>query len=801
MPGSRHPDLSVPLLDLPVGRAVEAIAEALDDPGMLVLIAEPGAGKSTLVPIIATKSSHGRVVLLQPRRLAARATAARIAELLGEEVGGTVGLTIRGKRRVGRRTQIEVVTEAVLTNRFLADPDLPGIACVIFDEFHERNLHADLGLGMAIEARAHLRPDLRIVVMSATIDTAPIAALLGGAPVVKVPGRSHEVVTTHRYRPPRHQWTDELARTTIEAIDSHAGDALVFVPGRPEVDRLAEAIEGRVAADVRTLHGGTPAPHQRVLLRPAPDRRLIVATAVAETSVTVPGVRIVVDGGLARRPRFDPISGLGRLETVFVPRFGADQRRGRAGRDAAGICVRLWSVDDERHLAEAFEPEIVAGDPLPAAMALCLWGDPDATDLPLLDRPSQYRLDAARRMLEQLRLVDGLGRPTELGRAAGRLPVHPRSAAALLAAAGTEAGDDVITSIATVEEDVRIPSADLRDELTRPTPSVVRSSSRLRRHVRDLSSYAARPPPATLAEALVDAWPDRVAIARPGSRTRFQLASGPEVEVPDRSPLAGSPFLVVATAGASGDRLVVRAAVATDRRTILARLGAHVTSVDHIEWDDRGDRVVAVREQRLASIVLHQEPLAEPAGDQLRSALHRAIRKEGLVALSWTDFGTRLRARLAWLHTQDPDAWPDVSDRALLDRLDEWLDIGDVRSPSEITVDDGLRRLVDRRQQSRLDRLAPETLQPPRGRSRPIDYASGRPRWAVRIQQLFGLDRHPVVGPQRTPIVIELLTPADRPAQVTTDLPGFWRGSYAAVRAELRGRYPRHDWPEDPLSE
>lgn len=798
----RRPDraLVVPRTGLPVERAINAIAEALESTGTLVLSAEPGAGKSSLVPLVAANHTDARVVLLQPRRLAARATAFRLADLIGEDIGRTIGLTMRGERRVDRTTRIEVVTEAVLTNRLLADPELPGIGCVIFDEFHERSLDADLGLGMAIESRALLRPDLQIVVMSATIDTEPVSRLLDDAPVVAVPGRAHPVVTVRRQRPVRSAWVNEVAAATVEALASHPGDALIFAPGRAEVERVRRTLEGRTTAAVHALHGGTTAARQRALLRPGTERRVIVATAVAETSVTVPGVRIVIDGGLARRPRFDPTSGLGHLETVFVPRFGADQRRGRAGRTDDGLCVRLWSAEDERHLDESFEPEIVAGDPLPISFALCRWGDPDAAELPLLDHPGGRRLAAGRTVLAQLGLIDETGRPTTLGRAAGDLPVHPRSAAALLAASGTPAAAGVLTAVAALEEDLRLPGADLGDLGSLPQDRLARAASHLRRRTRHLPSSAAESQPADLVEALLDAWPDRLAAARPERPDRFQMATGSGVSVPAGSPLVGAPFLVVATAGGSSrSDLVVRAAVATDRRTVLDRLGDRITTTDVVEWDDRLDRVVAWRVQRLGAIVLHREPLPHPNPEAIREALLSAVHRQGLDRLTWSAEGRQLRARLAWLHGEDPDNWPDVSDDALVEQLERWLDLSGAESLAEVHIGGELARLLDWRQRRELDQLAPPAMRPPRGALRRIDYADGRPVWPVRIQQLFGLDEHPTVGPKRTPVVIELLTPADRPAQVTTDLPGFWRGSYANVRAELRGRYPKHAWPEDPL--
>ncbi|NNE96529.1 MAG: ATP-dependent RNA helicase, partial [Acidimicrobiales bacterium] len=443
--------------DLPVEKAAESISAAVSEAGSLVLTAEPGAGKSSLVPLIVANRVPGRVVLLQPRRLAARATAHRLADLLGEALGNRVGLTIRGERNVSPRCRIEVVTEAVLTNRLLNDAELPGVGTVVFDEFHERSVNADLGLGMALESRSLLRPDLAVVAMSATIDGAPLAQLMGGAPVVAVEGRTFPVETVHHHRPDRRSWATATADVTRRALAQRDGDALVFVPGRGEVSRVCRELKG-CGAEVFGLHGGTPADEQRRILAASTDRRVIVATAIAETSVTVPGVTIVIDGGLARRPRFDPASGLGALETVFVPRFGADQRRGRAGRIEPGICHRLWSVEDERHLDQAFAPEIRAGDPLPLALSLTQWGDPLAADLPLLDHPGSHRLELGQRSLEALGIVDTKGRLSALGHATARLPVHPRIGVALVMARKLDQASALTRRLAAVEDGLRLPT-------------------------------------------------------------------------------------------------------------------------------------------------------------------------------------------------------------------------------------------------------------------------------------------------------------------------------------------------------
>lgn len=838
-----RPDLTVPVTGLPIEAARGDIEAEVGRTGVVVLRAEPGAGKSSLVPLFVLHSlvgagDGGRVIVTEPRRLAARATAARLAELLGEPVGRTVGLSMRGEHTVGDATRIEVVTEAVLTNRIQRDPELAGIAAVVFDEFHERNLHSDLGLAMALEARAALRDDLAIVVMSATLATERVAALLGAGTVIDVPGRTFPVATHHVARPERSRFAPAVADAVVTALGAVAGDVLAFVPGRREIDDVLAALAARGVGEPRSpveclgLHGTTPMEVQRSILRGrfsgdrraggpggrgGPDgagrRRVIVATAVAETSVTVPGVEAVVDGGLLRRARFDPATGLGRLETGFVTGFAAEQRRGRAGRVGPGVCWRLWSAEDHRHLDASTPPEIVDGDPLPVAFELARWGDPWARSLPLLDHPGAARLEAAQGLLGGLGLTGGDGRLTEVGRRASRLGLHPRLAVLVLTADELGCGELGRRAAALLDDDTWPDRPDLTAELERRWSSLAGPAARLARRTGARSgpvpSRNADPGSVDeLGALLARAWPDRVGMARTDRPGRFLLSIGREVMVDaggrggdDR--LAGAPFVVVAEADGDPRAARVRRAVAVDRGTVLAAGADQIGWVEHVAWDQRDDTLRAERQQRLGGLVLHRQPLAEPGAAAVAGALAVGLRASGLGLLRWGDRGGSVRARLAWLHEQDPATWPDLSDEALLARLDEWLDLSRCRSVADlrrIDATDALLGLLAWEQRRQLDRLAPPELTPPGGRSRPVRYDSGRPVWSVRIQHLFGLDEHPVVGPNRVPVAIELLSPADRPAQVTTDLPGFWRGSYRAVRADLRGRYPKHAWPEDPLA-
>ncbi|MCP5028891.1 MAG: ATP-dependent helicase HrpB [Actinomycetia bacterium] len=808
------------LTDLPIEGAADSISTAIEA-GLLVLTAEPGAGKTSIVPLLAAATMTERVLLLQPRRLAARAAAQRLTDLVegDHRVGGVVGLTMRGEHLVSATTRIEVMTEAILTNRLQRDPELPGVGAVIFDEFHERNLHSDLSLAMAIEARATIRDDLAIVVMSATLDPEPVAALLalssGSGPdvaVIEVAGRTYPVETEHGVRPPRSSWADAVATMTRRALGEVGGDVLVFVPGRREIDEVVRRLSG-TGSDVVGLHGGSTGEIRRQVMSERGPRRVVVATAVAETSLTLPRIEAVVDGGLARRAQFDPTSGMGRLATGFVTRFAADQRRGRAGRLQAGRCYRLWSVDEHRHLDDATPPEILDGDPMPLAFELARWGDPEALSLPLLDHPGQHRLAAGQHLLAGLGLVADDGSLTNRGRAASRLGLHPRSGVLLLAA--VELGQPWLgaTVAAMLDDDKRPSTSDLAAELDQRGGQMKGQASRLLRRL-DQQGHndgagqdrRSRVDSGGLGALLARAWPDRVAIKRPdrGANPRpgqFLIANGREGYLPPSSPLAGAEFLVVAEADGEARSATIRRAVAIDRATLLKAADDSVEWIDEVVWDERRGSITAERQQRLGAIVLHRQPLASPRPELIVNALSDGLRRQGLDMLPWNNKAFDLRARLAWLEDQAPDQWPGVDDDSLLANLDLWLDLSRCRQPADLArldVGAGLLRLLDWRQRAALDELAPTRLPIPGGRDRPVDYRSGRPVLSVRLQYLIGLDHHPTVGPGRVPVTIELLSPAGRPAQVTTDLPGFWRGSYAAVRSELRGRYPKHRWPERP---
>ena len=805
--------------DLPVERELPFVHEAVSTQSRsLVLTAEPGAGKSSLVPLAVANAidPRCRVVLLEPRRLAARATASRLAELLDDHVGGLVGLTIRGQRSISGRTRIEVVTEAVLTNRLQRDPELAGTGAIIFDEFHERNLHSDLGLAMAVEVRESLRDDLAIVVMSATLDPEPIATLLGGSPTLQVPGRTFPVQTVYLQRPHRKQFATAVADATKKALDSVQGDVLVFVPGRWEIDQVLQRIDRPDGVDLVGLHGGTAKETQRQILQPSSTRRIIVATAVAETSITIPGIEAVVDGGLLRRASFDPVSGLGRLETRFASRFAADQRRGRAGRLGPGVCFRLWSAEDDRLLDDAVPPAMVDGDPLPVAFELSRWGDPYGKSLPFLDHPGSERLAAGHTQLRKLGLVDSNARLNERGQVAGSLPLHPRSAALVLHGQANNATALSIRVAATMEHEQRFITADLERALDQArhdrefARSVKRISTALKRAqtgaAQAAAKKAANTPPTNspdLDEVLAAAWPDRVAMARPGHPGRFLLAAGRQVEIGPGDPLHHAEFLVVLQADGQQRSAKIRLAVQTTRSAILEACAQHISWSDEVGFDERSDTLQAHRVQRLGAIVLHRQSTEFPKGPELVAALRHGIRRRGLDLFNWSTKANAVRMRLEWMHRQQPDSWPNVSEEALLNSLHEWLPLEGIRSVKQLASIDlasALLNQLDWKQRAEFQDLAPTELPLPGGGSSRVDYSSGRPVWSVRLQRLLGLDEHPLLGPMQIPVTIELLSPANRPAQTTTDLPGFWRGSYQHVRSDLRGRYPKHAWPEDPLN-
>ncbi len=805
---------------LPVEDVLDDVVAAVRDRGLLVLVAPPGAGKTTLVPLALADVVDGRIVVLEPRRVAARAAASRMAALVGERVGGTVGYSTRDDRKVSRGTRIEVVTEGILVRRLQRDPSLAGTDVVIFDEFHERNLVGDLSLAFSLETREALRPDLHLAVMSATIDAGPIAALLGGAPVVESRGRLHPIETSYRPRGDLADATEDVVAGTRAALDEGDGDVLVFLPGAREIRQVRDALGEPAGVEVAELHGSLPPHEQDAALAPASAgrRKVVLSTDVAESSITVPGVRAVVDLGLARRPAVDVGTGMTRLETVRVSQASADQRRGRAGRTAPGRCYRLWAERDR--LEPQSPPEIHSVDLTGFALELAAWGAAAPAELRLLDQPREHAWAEATRLLLDLGALDAGGRLTEHGRELADLPVHPRIAHMLVR--GRDAGLGWLAAgVGALLED--------RDVLTgarRPADIGVRLAAldggggagvrragvrRARRERERLARALGIEADTRLAidragEVLVHAYPDRVAVQR-GGRGRFVHSNGRGAWVGEQDVLAGEPLLVVADVDDRGDEARVQIAAAIDQQQLArAAPGAIVTEEVGSYDPERGD-VVAERRTRVGAAILARSPLpADVAAEGLVEAITDAIRARGLELLPWDRDTTQLRARLGFLHRHIGDPWPAMDEDTLLDELGAWLGpfLGGVRRVADlrrVPLADALRSRVPYEVHRRIDELAPERLEVPSGSRIRLDYTAGEvPALPVKLQEMFGAVETPRIAGGRVPVVVHLLSPAQRPLQVTQDLAGFWSGTYADVRAEMRGRYPKHPWPEDPTT-
>ncbi|WP_181311335.1 ATP-dependent helicase HrpB [Nocardioides campestrisoli] len=822
--------------DLPVTAGLAALDEALRIRGVAVVHAPPGTGKTTLVPPAVADVVAGRVVVTQPSRLAARAAARRLAHLLGEPVGETVGYSVRGDRRTSRRTRVELVTTGLLLRRLQHDPELAGVGAVVLDEVHERHLDADLTLALLIDVRANLREDLSLVAMSATLEAEQTAALLGGgdepAPVIDVPGALHPVQTVWCPLPAGLRRTDDrgitpafhdhVAATVRRALAEHEGDVLVFVPGVAEVEATVRRLGG-VDADVHALHGRLSAAEQDRALGEnrggeGPRRRVVVSTAVAESSLTVPGVRVVVDAGFSREPRTDHRRGLASLVTVAVSRAAAEQRAGRAGRLGPGAVLRCWSETEHAHLPAHPEPEIATADLTGFALEVACWGSRDVRDLALLDQPPAHALSAAREVLVELGAMTEDGHATPRGPLIAGVPVDPRLARALLDGAPLVGGRRAAEVVALLSEDVRAPGADLVAAL-RSLRSGLRSGS-WRTQVKRLERIAAehvdgdggvkpgagRSLTDDVAVGLVVALahPDRIARKRSGASSYLMTSgTGAALDPRDPGPLAGLEWLAVGDAERrAGQREArIRAAAPLTEDLALEAAGSLWTEADEVTWT--GGRVLARRRTLLGAIELGSVPLTEPPAQAVTAAIREALRSEGIGLLTWSETATALRARLAFLHRALGDPWPDVSDEALTQDLESWLgpQLARVRSAQDlrrIDVGAALRALLPWQQAGRLDELAPERVEVPSGSSVRIDYSAEQPVLAVRLQEVFGWTTVPALADGRVPLLLHLLSPARRPAAITADLDSFWDNGYPGVRADLRGRYPKHAWPEDP---
>lgn len=822
---------------LPIDPVLPAIADALATAGRAVLQAPPGAGKTTRVPLAlldAAWREGRRIVMLEPRRIAARAAAARMAATLGEPIGRTVGYRTRLDSKVGDQTAIEVVTEGILTRRLQADPELSGVAAVLFDEFHERSLQADLGLALTLEVVGALRPDLRLLVMSATLDAEPIARLLDDPPVITSEGRAHSIETRYRPVPPKARIEPAVVATVREALAEESGSLLVFLPGQAEIRRtLAGLQEGRLPADVRLapLYGDLSAADQDAAIRPAAPgtRKVVLATAIAETSLTIEGVRVVVDSGLARRPRFDPATGMGRLVTTRVTRANADQRRGRAGRTEPGVCYRLWAEPEDRGLLAQPPAEIAEADLAPLALDLAAWGA-DAGDLGWLTPPPAATLAQARDLLRALGALDAAGRIARHGPRMAAFPLHPRlahmvltagdpvyrgaAATACVAAALLEDRDILRADTAGVDFTARL--AAVRDTLagrgrkTGPIGRTIESARQIARRLK-VKLVAEAIEPSLAGRLLALAYPDRVAQAR-GATGRFRLANGRGVIVDPADALATAPFLAVGEVGgtAAADGRVYSAAPLT-RGEIEDLFDDRIIEGGTVTFDPKTKSVRALRQRRLDAIVLDESPDPAPDLQAMADALLEAVRRAGLHLLTWTKAATQLRDRIRFAARHRPDGidgqpWPDCSDAGLRDRLADWIGpyaagLTRLEHLAEIDVFAALSARLSWPQRQALDRLAPTHWTAPSGSRIALDYADpDKPVIAAKLQELFGQTTTPAVADGRVPLTVHLLSPAGQPLQVTQDLIGFWRTGYTAVAKEMRGRYPKHPWPDDPFT-
>ncbi|MCD2182789.1 ATP-dependent helicase HrpB [Rhizobium sp. GN54] len=801
------------LPQLPVNAVLPALSQALSAGTRAVLAAPPGAGKTTIVPLHLLDASwrgDGRIILLEPRRLAARAAAGRMAELLGERVGDTVGYRMRLESRISARTRIEVVTEGVFARMIIDDPELSGIAAVLFDEFHERSLDADLGLALALDAQSALREDLRILVMSATLDTDRVARLMDGAAVIESAGRSFPIELRHADRPPGERIEETMARAIRDAHAAESASILAFLPGQAEIRRTMERLEGRFGEETMLvpLYGNLTQQEQDAAIRPPPDgmRKIVLATSIAETSITIDGVRVVIDSGLQRLPVFEAATGITRLETVRVSRASADQRAGRAGRTGPGIAVRLWHAGQTAALPAFTPPQILASDLSGFVLDLAQWGVIDPASLPLIDQPPAASLEEARSLLRLLGAIDAGGGLTPVGRKMRTLSLPPRLAAMVIHAAGEGmATEAALLAVLLTEQGLGGPSLDLEERLRRfkaERGERAQSSRRLAARIAEAAGARGAALPVHPGALLMHAFPDRIALQR-GGRGRFVMANGRGAELAETEGLAASAMLVIADLTGQAGRQRILAAATISRADVEAEMAASFVREEQCVFDPASSQVRARKVTRLGAIVFEETPLPRPTGPAAARALADGVRQLGLQALPFSKSGGQLRERIGFLHRSLGEPWPDTGDEALLARLDEWFTpfqeltrgLDDVTPAS---LSDGLMALVPQGVQRDLERLVPTHFEAPTGQRHPIRYDGSEPTLPIRVQELFGLRQHPAVAGGRLPLLLELLSPAHRPIQTTRDLPGFWAGSWKDVRAEMRGRYPRHPWPEDP---
>ena len=824
------------IASLPVHDVLPALCEALASSPAAVLSAPPGSGKTTAVPLALLQQPwlQGQTILmLEPRRLAVRASAARMAELLNERVGQSVGYRVRFDSQLSRQTRIEVVTEGILTRRLQQDPELKGVGLVIFDEFHERNLHADLGLALCLDIIQGLRDELRLLVMSATLDTAAVSALLGGAPVVSGEGQLFPVDIQYLDGAPKKRMAEATAKAVRRALSEQQGDTLVFLPGVGEIQRVAELLCGMSGVEICPLYGGLSQAAQDRAIRPHPQgqRRVVLATAIAETSLTIEGITTVVDAGWSRQPRFDPNTGLTRLETVQVSRAAADQRAGRAGRLASGVCYRLWSASTQSALQAHTPPEILSADMAPLALELAQWGVTDPAQLNWLDSPPAGAYAQALDLLKRLGALDGRGLITATGRRMAMLPAHPRLAQMLLQAEAVGQGALAADLAALLSErDLMLRAmgetkpVDIEQRLrllacwrtqgaravtamggdARACRQVDRAS---RQYRRSLGSSRSAPVECSVGALLASAYPDRIVQLRAASSSRYLLSSGRGVALPEGDSLSGCDYLVAAQldAGRSEGSIFLAAPVMLSE--VRSGQKSHIKIVSSVQWDSREQAVSSQAKESLGALTLASFPIKKADPDAINSAMLEGIRQMGIAALPWSDALRGWQMRLLSLRHWQPDGgWPDLSDRALMESMEEWLapwlaGISRKSHLQRLDLEAILSSTLTWERQRALEQGAPATIQVPSGSRKRLRYQPGEPPvLAVRLQEMFGLADTPAVCWGEVPVLLHLLSPAQRPIQVTQDLRGFWERTYSEVKKELKGRYPKHYWPDDPWS-
>ena len=814
---------------LPIDSVLPDVCSALERGTNAVLQAPPGAGKTTKVPLAlldAKWRGDQKIIMLEPRRLAARAAARRMAHLLGENVGDRVGYRVRFDSKVSAKTRIEVVTEGILVRMIQDDPELSGVGVLIFDEFHERSLDADLGLALALETQGALRDDLRIVVMSATLDGDPIARLMGDCPVITSEGRAYPVET--KYIVPRvDNWGNvridaEMTAAIRTALREETGSILAFLPGQGEITRVEAALKQSVGKDVivAPLYGAMNAQAQDIAIEPAPGgtRKVVLATAIAETSLTIDGIRVVIDSGLQRLPQFDPASGMTRLVTVKSSQASAEQRRGRAGRLEPGMCYRLWAEAEHRARPAFTNAEISVADLAPLTLELARWGVVDPTSLPWLDVPDGAKLDQARDVLRRLEALDDANRITAMGTAMAGLPVHPRLAHMMLRGDMLGLADQAcaLAALLSDRDFMRGRGADLRLRveaiLNRQAPKMIgeaakQLSRRLKdaRHKVDLTGDKGRVDRADQVGLLLAfAYPDRIGERRKGQDARYRLSGGRGGVLPNGDGLAAEPYIAVAELDGQAREAKIYLAAPLSRATLETHFADQISEGTEVFWDSQSSAVQARWQRRIGALVLDEKATHDAADPEaITTAMIEGIRRLGLHCLPWDKAADGLRERLAFLHRVDGESWSDVSDDGLLATLETWLapyltGITKRNQLKQINISEALLSGIDWNQRQELDRLAPTHWQVPTGSNIRLDYSGDTPALPVRMQEMFGATETPMVGGGKVAVTLHLLSPAQRPIQVTSDLIGFWNGSYAQVKAEMKGRYPKHYWPDDP---